>query len=84
MGPRSDGQPSQSYPGEETAKDDCYPNSQGYRTISNESATVLAASPPFELRALQLCRVYEHLRAPPSTAALSPDGLSASNVREEA
>jgi hypothetical protein len=45
---------------------------------------VLAASPPFELQALELCRVYEHLRAPPSTAALSPDGLSASNVREEA
>jgi hypothetical protein len=57
---------------------------RGYRTISYESATVLAASPPFELRALELCRVYEHLRAPPSTAALSPDGLSASNVREEA
>jgi hypothetical protein len=56
----------------------------GYRTISNESATVLAASPPFELRARQLCRVYEHLRAPPARAALSPDGLSASNVREEA
>jgi hypothetical protein len=45
---------------------------------------VLAASPPFELRVLQLCRVYEHLRAPPSTTALSPDGLSASNIREEA
>jgi hypothetical protein len=28
VGPRPDGQPSQSYPGEETAKDDRYPNSQ--------------------------------------------------------
>jgi hypothetical protein len=27
--------------------------------------------------------VYEHLRAPPSTTTLPPDGLSALNVREE-
>jgi hypothetical protein len=56
---------------------------RGYRTISYESA-VLAASPPFELRALELCRVYEHLGAPSSTTTLPPDDLSASNVREEA
>jgi hypothetical protein len=86
VGPRSDGQPSQSYPGEETAKDDRYPNSQ---RISNNILRVGDSAggvptPQFELRALELCRVYEHMRAPPSTAALSPDGLSASNVREEA
>jgi hypothetical protein len=57
---------------------------RGYRTISCESATVLAASPPFELRDLELCRVYEQLRAPPSTTTQPPDGLSASNVREAA
>jgi hypothetical protein len=57
---------------------------RGYRTISYESATVLAASSPFELRALELRRVYEHLRAPLSTTTPPPDGPSASNVREEA
>jgi hypothetical protein len=57
---------------------------RGYRTISYETTTVLAASPPIELRALELCRVYERLRAPPSTTTLLADGLSASNVREEA
>jgi hypothetical protein len=58
---------------------------RGYRTISSyETTTVLAASPPIELRALELCRVYERLRAPPSTTTLLADGLSASNVREEA
>jgi hypothetical protein len=57
---------------------------RGYRTISYKSATVLVASPPFELRALELRWVYEHLRVPPSTTTPPPDGLSASNVREEA
>jgi hypothetical protein len=57
---------------------------RGYWTISYESATVLAASAPFELWALELRRVCEYLRAPPSTTTTPPDGLSASNVREEA
>ena len=35
---------------------------RGYRTISYASASVLAASPPYELQALALRRVYEHLR----------------------
>jgi hypothetical protein len=45
---------------------------RGYRTICYESATVLAASPPFELRALELRRVWENLRAPPSTTTSRP------------
>jgi hypothetical protein len=36
---------------------------RGYRTASYASATVLAASPPYELQALALRRVYDHLRA---------------------
>jgi hypothetical protein len=35
---------------------------RGYRTISHASASVLAASPPFELQALALQQVYDHLR----------------------
>jgi hypothetical protein len=35
---------------------------KGYRTISHASASVLAASPPFELQALALQQVYDHLR----------------------
>jgi hypothetical protein len=57
---------------------------RGYRAISYESATVLAASPLFELPALELCRVYEHLRVPPSTTRPPPEGLSATNVWKEA
>jgi hypothetical protein len=34
---------------------------RGYRTISHASASVLAASPPFELQALALQQVYDHL-----------------------
>jgi hypothetical protein len=34
----------------------------GYRMISHASASVLAASPPFELQALALQQVYHHLR----------------------
>jgi hypothetical protein len=39
---------------------------RGYRTISHASASVLAASPPFELQALALQQVYDHLRDPGS------------------
>jgi hypothetical protein len=39
---------------------------RGYRTISHASASVLAASPPFELQALALKQVYDHLRYPGS------------------
>lgn len=53
---------------------------RGYRTTSYASATVLAASPPFELQALALERVYEHQRSPTPTPANQP----AANVREEA
>jgi hypothetical protein len=35
---------------------------RGYITISHASATVLAASPQFELQALALQQVYDHLR----------------------
>jgi hypothetical protein len=35
---------------------------RGYRTISHASASVLAASLPFELQALALQQVYDHLR----------------------
>jgi hypothetical protein len=35
---------------------------RGYRTISHTSASVLAASLPFELQALALQQVYDHLR----------------------
>jgi hypothetical protein len=35
---------------------------RGYRTISHASASVLAASSPFELQALALQQVYDHLR----------------------
>ncbi|XP_071877335.1 uncharacterized protein [Bombus fervidus] len=35
---------------------------RGYRTISHASASVLAASPPFELQALAFQQVYDHLR----------------------
>nr|XP_033204522.1 uncharacterized protein LOC117165170 [Bombus vancouverensis nearcticus] len=51
---------------------------RGYRTTSYASATVLAASPPFELQALALRRVYERLRGSSSDGPLSP------NIREEA
>ena len=58
---------------------------RGYRTISYASASVLAASPPYELQALALRRVYEYLRD------LDSDGLtpsiasrSAQDVRTEA
>jgi hypothetical protein len=34
---------------------------RGYRTIFHASASVLAASPPFELQALALQQVYDHL-----------------------
>jgi hypothetical protein len=39
---------------------------RGYRTIYYASASVLAASPPFELQALALQQVYDHLRDPGS------------------
>jgi hypothetical protein len=39
---------------------------RGYRTISHASASVLAASPPFELQALALQQVYDQLRDPGS------------------
>jgi hypothetical protein len=39
---------------------------RGYRTISHASASVLAASPLFELQALALQQVYDHLRDPGS------------------
>ena len=51
---------------------------RGYRTVSYAAATVLAASPPFELQALALRRVYEHRRA------LAGDGGAWVDVREEA
>ena len=58
---------------------------RGYRIISYASASVLAASPPYELQALALRRLYEHLRD------LGSDGLtpyiasrSAQDVRTEA
>jgi hypothetical protein len=35
---------------------------RGYRTIFHASASVVAASPPFELQALALQQVYDHLR----------------------
>jgi hypothetical protein len=35
---------------------------RGYRTIFHASASVLAASPPFELQALAFQQVYDHLR----------------------
>nr|XP_033188909.1 uncharacterized protein LOC117156205 [Bombus vancouverensis nearcticus] len=54
---------------------------RGYRTTSYASATVLAASPPFELQALALERVYEHQRRNPTP---STSGQPASNIREEA
>jgi hypothetical protein len=34
---------------------------RGYRTISHASASVLAASPPFEQQALAFQQVYDHL-----------------------
>jgi hypothetical protein len=61
---------------------------RGYRTICYAAATVLAASTPFELRAPELRRMYEHLRALRSdgrTMTPSPtDSQPAPNVREEA
>ncbi|XP_050494469.1 uncharacterized protein LOC126875561 [Bombus huntii] len=36
---------------------------RGYRTVSHASATALAASPPWELRALALKKRYAHRRA---------------------
>lgn len=54
----------------------------GYRTVSHASATVLAASPPWELRALALKRRYTHLRTldpeedAPEQAALDDVGTA--------
>jgi hypothetical protein len=39
---------------------------RGYRAISHASASVPAASPPFEQQALALQQVYDHLRDPGS------------------
>lgn len=36
---------------------------RGYRTVSYASASVLEASPPFELHALALRQVYQNLRS---------------------
>ncbi|XP_043604803.1 uncharacterized protein LOC122577541 [Bombus pyrosoma] len=59
---------------------------RGYRTISCASATVLAASLPFELRALALRRVYEHRRGLGSDGRTAAPfaSWSALDVREEA
>ena len=56
---------------------------RGYRTVSYATATVLAASLPFELQALALRRVYEHRRALVSDGRVTP-AASAVDVREEA
>lgn len=60
---------------------------RGYRTVSYASATVLAASPPFELQALALRRVYEHLRGPSSdrrsTSTPPSNSQTVRNIREE-
>ncbi|XP_071871999.1 uncharacterized protein [Bombus fervidus] len=50
----------------EATQDDRYRIARGYRTISHASASVLAASPLFELQALALQQVYNHLRDPGS------------------
>ncbi|XP_043597818.1 uncharacterized protein LOC122574368 [Bombus pyrosoma] len=58
---------------------------RGYRTISYVSASVLAASFPFELQALAPRRVYQHLRGLGSSGLTPPvAGQVASDVREEA
>jgi hypothetical protein len=58
---------------------------RGYRTMSYTLATVLAASPPFELQALALRRVYEHraLRLGGRATTPPPDSRSTPDVREE-
>ena len=55
---------------------------RGYRTVSYATATVLAASPPFELQALALRRVYEHRRAATLDRRATPTAPTV-DVREE-
>ena len=57
---------------------------RGYRIISHASASVLAASPPFELQALALRRVYHHLRGLCSGRDTPSTNQSFRDVREEA
>ncbi|XP_033317919.1 uncharacterized protein LOC117215638 [Bombus bifarius] len=57
---------------------------RGYQTISHASASALAASPPFELQALVLRRVYHHLRGLCSGSDTLSAGQSVRDVREEA
>ena len=56
----------------------------GYQTISYSSASVLAASPPYELEALALRRVYEQLRGLGSVGLTPSAGRPAQGVRLEA
>ncbi|XP_050585090.1 uncharacterized protein LOC126919652 [Bombus affinis] len=55
---------------------------RGYRTISYASATVLAASPPFELQALAFRRVYHQLQGLCSGGDTPSAGQSIHDVRE--
>jgi hypothetical protein len=57
---------------------------RGYWTVSYASATVLAASPPFDLQAQALRRVYHHCRGLYSDEDTASVGRSARDVREEA
>ncbi|XP_068980994.1 uncharacterized protein [Bombus flavifrons] len=57
---------------------------RGYRTISHASASALVASPPFELQALALRRVYNHLQDLCSGGDTPSADQSVRDVREEA
>ena len=57
---------------------------RGYRTISYASVSVLAASPPYELQAPALRRVYEHLRSLGSGGLTPSAGRPSQDVRMEA
>ena len=54
---------------------------RGYRTISYATATVLAASPPFELQALAFGRVYHQLQGLCSDGDTPSAGQSIHDVR---